>query len=114
MKAIMRFDDCISELSFIMDKEMILDSIETENIYDFKLIVNGEIMNLDNDIKFVKDDEITVRITREDDFIESELTLVGYDPNIVIDVENIPESSLDEPMSEEHILINPKEDGEQP
>ena len=114
MKVIMRFDDCTTELSFVIDKNMTLETIETENVYDFRLIVNGEVMSLENDIRFLKDDEIVVKITREDEFKESELTLVGYDPDIVIDIENIPESSLDEPMSEEHILINPGEDEEQP
>jgi hypothetical protein len=114
MKVIMRFDDCTSELTFTIDKDMVLESIETSNVYDFKLLVNGELMNFDNDIKFLKDDEIAVRISRDDEYAESEVTLIGYDPEVVIDVENIPESSLDETTSEEHILINPKETDEQP
>ena len=110
MKVIMRFDDCTLELTFQIDKDMVLDSVETENVYDFKILVNGEVMNLDNGIKFLKDDEITVRITREDEFGESMITLIGYDPETKFDKENIPETSLDEPFYEEQILVNPAED----
>ena len=59
IKVIMNFGDCTSELSFVMDKEMVLTSVETVNVYDFKLIVNGELMNLENEIKFYDGDEIT-------------------------------------------------------
>ena len=106
MKVMMKFDDCTLELSFQIDKEMVLTSVETSNVYDFRLIVNGEVMNLDNEIKFFEGDEITVKITRDDEYAESELVLVGYDPNVVFDNDFVPESALDEPADEEHILIN--------
>lgn len=112
MKVIMRFDDCTLELSFTIDKDMVLESVETTNVYDFRLLVNDEVMNLDSYIKFFKGDEIKVRITREDEFSESILTLVGYDPETAFDREDNPESSLDEPFYEEQILINPSEEEE--
>ena len=110
MKVLMKFDDCTLELSFIMDKEMVLDSIETTNVHDFRLLVNGEVMNLDNDVKFLPEDEITVKITRDDEFGESEVILIGYDPNVAFDNEFVPETTLDEPVDEEHILINYNEE----
>lgn len=110
MKVIMRFDSCTLDLSFIIDKDMVLESIETENVHDFKLLVNDEEVDLDRDVKFLKDDEITVKITRDDEFNESGVTLIGYDPEVKFDAQNLPESSLDEPMGEEDILINPKEE----
>ena len=111
MKVMMNFDECTTELSFIIDKEMVLTTIETNNVYDFKVIVNDELMDLDKDIRFYEGDEITVRITRDNVEENSELYLVGYDPNVAIDKENITESSLDEPSDEEDIMINyPNED----
>jgi len=110
MKVIMNFDDCTTELSFVIDKDMILTSVETENIFDFQIIVNEETLNLKNEIKFYKDDEITVKITRDDLYKESKLTLIGYDPYVAFDDRIIPESALDEPKDEEHILINFKEE----
>ena len=106
MKIMMNFDDCTSELSFIIDKEMVLDTVEIVNVHDFRISVNGETMNLDNEIKFLDGDEITVKITREDEFKASELILVGYDPNAAIDNEYVAETTLDEVPNEEHILIN--------
>ena len=108
MKIIMRFDDCTTELSFIIDKDMVVDYIEVDNVYDFRIIVNGEAIDIESNYRFLKDDEITVRITREDLETESELTIVGYDPDTAVDRQDNAESSLDEKSAEEHILINPK------
>ena len=105
----MRFDDCTTELSFIIDKDMVVDYIEVDNVYDFRIIVNGEAIDIESNYRFLKDDEITVRITREDLETESELTIVGYDPDTAVDRQDNAESSLDEKSDEEHILINPKE-----
>ena len=105
VKAMMNFD-CVTELSFEIDKDIILDSVETSNVYDFRLIINGEAMDLENEIKILSGDEITVKITRDDLHKKSELVLVGYDPNVVFDNTKIAESSLDEPIDEEDILIN--------
>jgi hypothetical protein len=107
MKIFIHFDECMKELSFIIDKEMVLTSIETENVGDFTIIVNGETIDLENDVRFYKDDEITVKITRDDLYKGSNVTLIGYDPYVLYDKTYIPESSLDEkPIEEEHIYIN--------
>ena len=107
MKVIMNFDECILELSFQIDKDMVLDSVETENVYDFKIIVNGEVMDIDNPVNFLEGDEITVKISRDDEFGTSVLTLVGYDPHTKFDKLDVPESSLDEPYYSEEILVDP-------
>ena len=108
MKVIMNFD-CVTELEFEIDKDMVLESVETKNVFDFKLLVNGELMNLENDIKFINGDNIMVRISRDDIEKASEVTLVGYDPEVAID-SLLPEVAIDEPIDEEHILINPREE----
>jgi hypothetical protein len=112
MKIIMNFDECTLELSFEIDKEMVLESVETENVYDFKLLVNEEVMNLDNEIRFLNGDKITVRISRDDLHKNSKLTLIGYDPNVAFDKTNISETVLDEPIDEEDIMINFNEEEE--
>jgi hypothetical protein len=106
MKIMMNFDDCTTELSFIIDKKMVLTTVETDNVYDFRVIVNGELMDLNNEIKFYENDEITVKVSRDNDEKKSELYLIGYDPNVAIDREYIAESSLDEKSDEENIMIN--------
>ena len=109
MKVIMNFD-CVFELEFIIDKDMVLQSVETSNVFDFNLFVNDEIMSFDKDIKFINGDKITVKISRDDPYKASEVVLVGYDPEVKFDSQADNETSLDEPIDEEHILINPKED----
>ena len=69
-------------------------------------------MNLDNGITFLKDDEIMVRITREDEFATSVLTLVGYDPHTKFDRLDMPETSLDEPYYSEEIIVDPSDEEE--
>lgn len=108
---IMDFGDCEKEATFVIDKEMVLEQVETENVYDFKILVNDEILDLENDVKFIEGDAITVRITRDDEFKGSKFTLVGYDPNEVIDNNYIAESSLDEKVNTENIYIEEEKDG---
>lgn len=108
MKIIMNFD-CVLELEFEIDKDMVLESVETKNVFDFKLLINDELTNFENDVKFLKDDNIKVRISRDEMDKPSEVTLIGYDPNTVIDTHQTYETTLDEPIDEEHILINPNE-----
>ena len=67
-------------------------------------------MSIDNDVKFINGDEITVRISREIIENASELVLVGYDPNEVVDSSIVGEVSIDEPIGEEHILVNPNDE----
>lgn len=110
MKVFMNFD-CVLELEFEIDKDMVLETVETSNVFDFKLLVNEELMNLDNDVKFINGDKISVRISRDDHEKASEVVLVGYDPEVVID-SVLPEVAIDEPIDEEHILINPSEETE--
>ena len=99
------FGNCEKEVSFEVDKELVLEQVETENVYDFKILVNEELVNLDNEVRFLKGDTITVKISRDDEFKESKLTLVNYDPNNAVDNEYIAESSRDEEISEENIDI---------
>jgi hypothetical protein len=67
-------------------------------------------MSFDKEIKFLNGDNIIVRISRDDLHSPSEVVLVGYDPEVAFDSQAVHETSLDEPIDEEHILINPKEE----
>ena len=109
VKFILDFENCIREISFINDKEIILTSVETENVYDFRLLVNDEVMDFDNEIHLLNEDKITVKISRDDEYKVSKLTLVGYDPNEVVDNNDIPEVSIDEKITEEDIYVEGEE-----
>lgn len=110
VKVIMGFDECTLEMSFEMDKKIVIETVETTNVHDFRIFINDELMDLDNEITILKGDRVLVRISREDIHGTSEFILVGYDPDSVIDSEFIAETSLDEPYDEEHILVEPGEE----
>lgn len=105
MSVIIDFGDCDKSVEFEIDKDMNLESIETENIYDFVFMVNGEVMDFMTDVNLLKGDRIKINISKEDDFSQSKMTVIGYDPNEVIDSKFIPESQLDEVSDEEEIEI---------
>ncbi len=108
IKIIVNIPVCTKKAIFTIDTNVVLNTIETDNIYDFIINVNGEEVNFDNDVNFFDGDEIEILIERDELTEDSILTIVGYDPNVVIDDRYNPESSLDEVIDEEDIIINVK------
>ena len=105
--------DCILEMEFEMDRDMVLEAIETDNVRDFSLFVNGEEMSLDSDIKFFNGDKIRVTITRSNlEISDSNMKMMGYDPNEMVDTQPSYECALDEPIivDEEHIIVEPEKE----
>lgn len=113
VKILIDFDECLTEIKFAIDKDIVINSVEVENVHDFRILINQEVVSLNDEIKMYAEDEITVKISRKDMFAKSSLTLVGYDPNVAIDSSDPKESSLDEPIGEEIIEINTVSDEEE-
>lgn len=113
VKILIDFDECLTEIKFAIDKDIVINSVEVENVHDFRILINQEVVSLNDEIKMYAEDEITVKISRKDMFAKSSLTLVGYDPNVAIDSSDLKESSLDEPIGEEIIEINTVSDEEE-
>lgn len=113
VKILIDFDECLTEIKFAIDKDIVINSVEVENVHDFRILINQEVVSLDDEIKMYAEDEITVKISRKDMFAKSSLTLVGYDPNVAIDSSDLKESPLDEPIGEEIIEINTASDEEE-
>lgn len=108
IKIIIDYGYCSSSVTFTMDKEVIIETVETENVYDFKLIINCEEMNLDNDVTIYPGDEVTVKITKNDLYKASKVTFSGYDPNSKLPKDYNPESQLDDNIvDEEDIYVEP-------
>ena len=113
VKILIDFDECLTEIKFAIDKDIVINSVEVENVHDFRILINQEVVSLNDEIKMYAEDEITVKISRKDMFAKSSLTLVGYDPNVAIDSSDLKESQLDEPIGEEIIEINTVSDEEE-
>ena len=110
IKIFIDYGECISSVTFMMDKEIILETLETENVYDFKFLVNCEEMSFDNEVHIYSGDEITVKITRDDLYKPSKMSFTGYDPNDPIPINFHPETPIDEVPKEEDIYIEPNLD----
>lgn len=93
------FGLCMSEC-VILENDFTLRNVETFNIYDFLIFINGEKQNLENEIKIYKEDELLIKVSKNDDLKESKIIITGFDPNVIYDSEYNPESSLDENKDE--------------
>ena len=114
LRLVMNLGDCDNEISFTIDTDLVLQTVETENVYDFVLRINDEVMDIENqNIIFYNEDKIRVNISRDDDYKDSKLTFVGYDPNVVLSKDDDPESSLDEPVTSEEITVSNVKENEE-
>lgn len=96
------FKGCTNQIT-ILPSDFTIRNIETFNVYDFLIFVNGEKQNLENEMKLLKNDEVLVKISKDDDLKESKVVITGFDPNVIYDSEFDPESSLDE---QKDLIIN--------
>ena len=90
--------NCNKSTKFVIDCDFILETIEVGNTYDFIICVNDEKVNLDNEeIRFYNGDEITIRTEKDIVNQDNYITLIGYDPTVKLNSDNInKESILDE------------------
>ena len=102
------YPECEEEVEFVMESKMVVTSIETNNVFDFRLFINGEVIHVEDvdEVKFEKGDKIKVKISRKDEFKDSQFVIVGYDPDIVFDKRINPESELDVIPDTENIVIS--------
>ena len=102
------FSDCLKKLSFVLDYNITLNTIELSNIYDFTICVNDEFIDFKTieSFKFLKNDKIDILIEKNDDFNISILKIIGYDEDTIIDKNYNPESTLDDITDLEIIDVN--------
>jgi len=109
MKLIADFPYCEEHsVTFTMDTVIDIDEIETDNVHDFKIKINGVLQTFEDEVTLQVGDEVFINISREDEYGDSSLTIVGTDPNTVIDTRIDYESELDAPTMEEDIYVNKK------
>jgi hypothetical protein len=108
-KLIIDFPYCDQDsVDFVIDTTIDIDTIETKNVHDFVIKVNGEVQTFEDEVKFFEGDKIEVSISREDEYGDSNLTIVGNDPETVIDTRIDAESELDSQTDEEDIYVKLK------
>ena len=97
------FNIC-EEQKILLNNNFTLRNIETYNIYDFLIFINGEKQNLENEINIEKNDEFLIKIAKNDVLQKSQIIIIGFDPTIIYDSNYNPESSLDENKNEYKFL----------
>ena len=97
---------CEKKVEFNVDTDFNLTEVETNNVYDFILKVNGETQDLNQTVKFYDGDNIKIEISRDEYMNNSSIKFIGINPKIVIDGNYNPESSLDEPITDEDLIYN--------
>jgi hypothetical protein len=109
LKLIADFPYCEEHsVTFKVDTVMDIESIELENVYDFVVKINGEVQDFEDDVRLNIDDEVFINISRKDEYGDSSFTIIGTDPDTVIDTRIEYESELDAPTMEEDIYVNKK------
>jgi hypothetical protein len=93
---------------FSADTVIDIDEIETNNVHDFVIKINGEVQSFEDEVTLQIGDEVFINISREDEYGDSSLTIVGTDPDTIIDTRIDYESELDAPTMEEDIYVNKK------
>lgn len=91
---------------FIFDSDMIIEQIETDNVYDFLMWINEEKQTFEGETKIYDGDVIKIKISRDDYLKDSIMIFSGYDPNVILSKDNNPESSLDDEIGAEEIIFN--------
>lgn len=109
MKLIADFPYCEEHsVTFTMDTVIDIDTIETKNVHDFVVKINGKVQTFEDEVTLNVGDEIFINVSREDEYGDSSLTIIGTDPDTVYDSRIDYESELDEPVREEDIYVNKK------
>ena len=99
------FNDCEKNVTFTIDTDINIDEIEIDNVYDFVVTVNGEYIENDKLTNLYNEDEISIRIEKDDDFLASKISFKGSNPNKKVDTEQDAEVSMDEQPTEEVIDV---------
>lgn len=74
------YEPCENEITFKVDNDFTVDSITLTNIYDFKIHLNGEFIEIDDEttIVFEKDDEIKIGVTKKNEEDPSTIIFLCY------------------------------------
>lgn len=83
---------------FEIDCKVLIKKIETTNVRQYKIRVNGEVVVVDEDGLYLEEgDVINVNIARINKMKDSKIVFYGENPDVIYDKMNdVPESALDE------------------
>lgn len=102
----MTFGLCNKDVEFVFDlsgSAFVLQTIDTENITEFTMFINEEQIDFNEEVYFLNGDKIRISCKRKDVMKEGNMTIIGYDNNVIIDTEkeNNAETVLDDDNPED-------------
>jgi hypothetical protein len=90
-----------------MDEIVHIDEVELDNIDDFKITINSDAVDFNEEVTILDGDVVYVEIERKKTTRPSTLILHGYTDNVV-DTQ-ATENELDMPILDEEIIVNADE-----
>jgi uncharacterized protein YjfI (DUF2170 family) len=70
--------------------------------------INDKVETFEEEVTLKVGDEVSIDITKKDDYGDARIVIKGTDPDTVIDTRIEYESALDEPPTEEDIYVTKK------
>ena len=101
------FPICKWHTQFTMDEIVHIDEVELDNIDDFKITINSDAVDFNDEVTILDGDVVYVEIERKKTTRPSTLILHGYTDNVVDT--RATENELDMPILDEEIIVNADE-----
>ena len=84
---------------------MVVEHIVTDNVRNIRIMINDELCYIDKTFKIHENDNVRIKIVPLEVDNECNVKLMGYNPNIFFDSNNVPEKVFDEEVTHEDINI---------
>jgi hypothetical protein len=98
------FNQCEETVEFISDTNMVITSLELDNVFHFILYINGECHKMEDieNVEIKNGDSVRIKISKDDYGKETSiLTICGYDKDKIVDMSKNPEIVTDDNRTEE-------------
>lgn len=95
-----------SKSEFTFDTEMIIEEVYTENVRNFRLMVNDTLYYTEKGFKLHKDDDVRIQVRQINAEDECLVKFIGYSPNDFYNSKEIKEIVSEEEISHENIIID--------
>ncbi len=94
-----------NKLEFEFDTDMNVEKIYTENVRNFRIMVNDTLYYTEKGFKLHNEDNVRIQIKPIDGEQESFMQFIGYEPNEFYNPNETPEKVYDEKITHENINI---------
>lgn len=99
------FDEYHDKVEFMIDTDMVVEKIDSQNIRKIRLWVNDVPYFIDKGFSVKNGDKILIKIRQYDINAKSSIILNGYDPNNIYQKDNVPENVSEEETKSESIIV---------